>query len=120
MRLIWGALGWLSVGLAVIGAALPLMPTVPFLVLAAYAFARSSPRFHGWLMAHPVFGPQLHDWHAHRAISRRVKLIALASMAGSAVLGYLMLPFGMWLLQGAILLAAAAYTGTRPAPPGGP
>ncbi|MEM1160041.1 MAG: YbaN family protein, partial [Pseudomonadota bacterium] len=71
MKILWTLAGWAAFGLGLLGAALPLLPTVPFMLLAAFCFARGSERFHRWLMNHPRFGPGIRDWQAHRAISRR-------------------------------------------------
>ena len=90
MRFFWLGLGWLSVGLGAIGAVLPLLPTVPFLLLAAFCFARSSERFHKCLVEHPKFGPPIQDWRNTGAIRRRVKWMATASMAVSLALPFLM------------------------------
>ncbi|MDO5657322.1 MAG: YbaN family protein [Paracoccus sp. (in: a-proteobacteria)] len=117
MRWLWGALGALFLALAVIGAVLPVMPTVPFLIVASYCFARSSPRMQRWMLEHPTFGPQLVAWQTHRAIPRTAKIIALVSMAVGAVMGGFVLQPWMWAVQLAILAAVAAYISTRPAPP---
>ena len=61
-------LGWLAVVLATLGVVLPLLPTTPFLLLAAWCFARSSPRFHHWLLHRSWFGPYLRHWQQHRAL----------------------------------------------------
>lgn len=83
MRLFFLSLGWLSVGLGAIGMLLPLLPTVPFLLLAAFCFARSSERFHLWLIEHPRFGQPIADWRESGAIRRHVKWLATASMVVS-------------------------------------
>ena len=79
-------LGWLMVALAVAGIFLPLLPTTPFLLLAAGLFARSSPRFEQWLLAHPVFGVSLRRWRENGAISVRAKAMSAALMAASFAL----------------------------------
>jgi uncharacterized membrane protein YbaN (DUF454 family) len=86
------ALGWICVALGLVGVFLPILPTTVFILVAAWAFARSSPRLHQWLRAHPHFGESLVAWEQHRAISRRARRAALAMLAISyaitvAVLG---------------------------------
>lgn len=80
------ALGCTFVGLGVIGAFLPVMPTTVFLIGALWAFAKSSPRLETWLLEHPRFGPRLVAWRAHRVIPVRVKIFAFSSMAASLAL----------------------------------
>ena len=77
-RLLFFVLGGLCFVLGVVGAFVPLLPTTPFLLLAAACWARSSPRFHDWLLAHRVFGPTLRSWRAHRALPPGVKGKAIA------------------------------------------
>jgi uncharacterized membrane protein YbaN (DUF454 family) len=72
-RLVYRVLGWSSVGMAIVGAIMPGIPTVPFVVLAGYFFIRSSPPAHQWLLRHRWFGPMLHDWEEHRAIRRSMR-----------------------------------------------
>ena len=65
-------IGWISVGLGVIGVVLPLLPTTPFILLAASCFAKSSPRFHYWLVNHTFFGPIVRNFSHNEAIPRDI------------------------------------------------
>lgn len=77
------ALGWFSVALGVIGIFLPIMPTTCFLLAAAWAFGKSSPRFHAWLMTNRVFGPYLSTYQKHRSVPKLVKAGSLAMLWAS-------------------------------------
>lgn len=79
-------LGLAAAGLAIAGAALPILPTTPFLLVAAWAFARSSPRLEAWLRGHPRLGPVLTGWEQRRAIPRPAKAAAAASLPVSTFL----------------------------------
>jgi uncharacterized protein len=72
------AAGWLCVALGVIGIFVPLLPTTPFMLLAAACFARSSRRFHDWLRANRTFGPLIYEWRRSRSIPFRTKITAIA------------------------------------------
>jgi uncharacterized protein len=72
------AAGHLSVGLAILGVFLPLLPTTPFLLLAAGCYARGSVRFYNWLLNSPTFGPIIHNWREHRSVALKHKLTAIA------------------------------------------
>jgi uncharacterized protein len=85
MRYLWAVLGLICVALAVIGVVLPLLPTVPFLLLAAFLFARSSSRLHSWLLSHPTFGPFVDDWNQFGAIRPQAK--GYATLSVLAVIG---------------------------------
>jgi uncharacterized membrane protein YbaN (DUF454 family) len=69
--------GWLSIVIGVIGIALPLLPTTPFILLAAGCFAKSSPRFHQWLLSHSFFGPLIDSYQGDRCIPKNVKIKAI-------------------------------------------
>lgn len=101
MRWTWRILGCLMVALGMIGALLPVMPTTIFLILALGCFARSSPRLHAWLLAHPRYGQALSDWHEEGAISRQGKRYALAGMALGLVIFF-------WFGRPGLLPASAA------------
>lgn len=109
-------LGVLMLGLGIVGAFLPVMPTTIFLILAAWSFGRSSPRLEAWLLGHPRFGPPLRQWREHGAISRRAKLLACLGMG----LGYTLFVIGVrpgpWLaaIVAIVMIASAVYVTTRP------
>ncbi|UYY60277.1 YbaN family protein [Sphingomonas sp. S2-65] len=111
-------LGLCFVGLGVIGAFLPVMPTTIFIILAAWSFGKSSPRLEKWLLDHRLFGPPLHAWRAEGAIPTIAKIVAVASMAGGYALFLWQAHPALWLAAGvaALLLACAAYVLSRPAP----
>ena len=81
VRLAYLALGCLCVALGVAGAFLPVLPTTPFMLLAAACFARASTRFYNWLLNTRAFGPAILEWRLHRSIPYRVKIIAIVTMA---------------------------------------
>jgi uncharacterized membrane protein YbaN (DUF454 family) len=118
-RLFWLGAGLLALGLGILGAFLPVLPTTPFVLLAAYCFARSSPRLHLWLMTHRTFGPNIRNWQAHGAISRRAKRLAAATMVAAFLLSvFLRLPLWVLVVQALALGGAAAFVLSRPDPPG--
>lgn len=83
--------GFLFVGLAALGVVLPVLPTTPFLLVAAACFARSSPRFYDWLLANRIFGPLISDWREHRCIPLRAKVMAvtlITAVGGSSVVWF--------------------------------
>lgn len=112
-------LGWTCVGLGALGAVLPVLPTTPFLLVAAWAFARSSERLRRWLYGHRRFGPTLRAWHEHGAIPRRGKLLSIVGMSLS--FAYVLYRADQpWLpvVVGLTLAAVAVFILTRPdAPP---
>jgi uncharacterized membrane protein YbaN (DUF454 family) len=81
VRLAYLALGCLCVALGVAGAFLPVLPTTPFMLLAAACFARASTRFYNWLLNTRAFGPAILEWRLHHSIPYRVKIIAIVTMA---------------------------------------
>jgi uncharacterized membrane protein YbaN (DUF454 family) len=86
LRVVYKALGWGSVGMAVVGAITPGIPTAPFVILGGYFFIRSSPEAHDWLRRSRGFGPILRDWEAHRGVRRSVRNVAAGLIGGGMVL----------------------------------
>jgi uncharacterized membrane protein YbaN (DUF454 family) len=91
-RLLWLAGGGLSLAAAAVGLVLPLLPTVPFLLLAAWCFSRGSRRIERWMLDHPQIGPPIRDWRAHRAVPLRAKQLATLMMAASCLGAWWLLP----------------------------
>jgi uncharacterized protein len=109
------AFGWANVGVGIIGIFIPGLPTTVFLLLALWAFSRSSARFNNWLYNHPRLGPLLRDWHAERVIPVRAKCLALGLMAIS--LGTAFVVLDGWVLPvviASVLGAVATFIVTRP------
>lgn len=117
MRWLWVSLGLTCLGIGAAGAVLPLIPTTPLLLLAAFCFARSSKRLHDWLVSHPTLGPPINDWRRHGAIRRSAKLLATASVAAAMAVS-LLLGVGAALiaLQAAVLLGVLVFIWTRKEP----
>ena len=117
-RIGWLLIGLVALALGAIGIALPLLPTTPFVLLAAFAFAQSSAKLHQWLLDHNVFGPLIDNWHRYGAISRRAKIISVISMIAVLVISLAMAaPAVVIWLQVLVLGAAALFILTRPLPP---
>jgi uncharacterized membrane protein YbaN (DUF454 family) len=115
MRHFWTALGLINVALGIIGAFLPVMPTTIFLIIAAWCFAKGSPRLHNWLMSHPRLGPPLRKWQDHGAIPRRAKILAVTMMAASfAITAFVGVPTWVLGIVAATLATVAAFILTRP------
>ena len=117
-RFAFMALGFVCVGLGVLGAFLPLLPTTPFLLVALWAFSRSSRRFHHWLYTHPRFGPRLQEWKKYGTIPVKVKVSAVSMMLLSLVL--LIVTQAKWQViagAGAFILVGTAYVISRPSRP---
>ncbi len=113
------AFGWANVGIGMVGIVVPGLPTTVFLLMALWAFSKSSPRFHRWLYTHPRLGPPLRDWNEHGVIPARAKVLAVAMMTLSLV----WVTFGIaegWQLPAAMaacMIPVALFIVTRPSCP---
>lgn len=117
-RWAWWLLAYAALGLGLIGILVPGLPTVPFVLLSAYAAARGSQRLHDRLLAHRRFGPMIRDWQAHGAVGAGAKRAALATMAIAAVVMLLTAPRWWMAASGiAVMAVVAAWLWRRPEPP---
>lgn len=116
-RLPWLFLTWACVGLGTAGTILPLLPTTPFLLVAAWAAPKGSPRIGRWLRNHPRFGPLLQAWRTQRAVPENAKIVALALLTASWLT--------LWLLNSApavllftagLFICIASFLLSRPSP----
>ena len=109
------AFGWLCVALGLIGVVTPGLPTTVFLIMAAWAFSRSSRRFHAWLYGHKYLGLIVQNWDRHRAIPVKAKIMAVSMMTVSLLIIVLFVA-ETWVLPAimlAVLIPAALYIVTR-------
>ncbi len=104
---LWKVTGAFCVGLAILGAILPILPTTVFLIMATACFAKSSPRMQRKLLNNKTFGPLIHEWQQHRSIPRKAKRIALLTIL-------LSIAWSAYLLQDAMLIALVILLVTGP------
>ena len=113
-RRVFQVLGLLALGLGILGAFLPLLPTTPFLLLAAWCFAKGNPQWEARLLAHPKYGPLIVAWREHGAIPVPAKRLAAGLLLLSAVSGWWMLQ-GPWrALPTVVALVVGTWILTRP------
>lgn len=103
-------------GLGAVGTVVPGLPTTPFMLLALWAFSRSSERFHNWLYNHRLFGPPLQQWHKHRVIPRNAKILSVSMMTLSLAYLLIFTEVSMWLKVTTLLvmLYGAWFILTKP------
>ena len=105
----WSLLGFLFLLLGFIGALLPIMPTVPFILAAAACFARSSPKMHRWMRQHKKYGHAIRNWEEKRCISRKMKVFSITMiMGGGGTSTFLFVPPGWmsWAVFGVFAASA--------------
>ena len=115
MRTVWYVVAGTSVTIGVVATVVPLLPTTPFVLLGGYAATRASPRLVRWILRHRTIGPVLRNWHRHRAIPVRAKIVGVASLIVSFVV--VLYAFDQRWIQATaavILLTVAAYLLSRP------
>jgi len=116
-RIIYLSIGWFFTALAFAGVFLPVLPTTPFLLVAAWAFGRSSEALHQWLYTHPKFGKYLTDWFEEGAIDRKAKALSFSLMSLSfAFLIYKGHSLYVTIPTGLVMAAVAVYVLSRPDP----
>jgi hypothetical protein len=113
-RLAFLLLGFASLAAGVAGIVLPLVPTVPFVLLAAFCFANSNPRLEAWLIDHRRFGPHIRNWRATRSVSRSGKRAAWTAFALSAAVGLAALPMPWMLAPVAAAIVGSAWIASLP------
>lgn len=114
--LIWRVIGLTALLLGVVGLFLPIMPTVPFILLAAWAGSKGWPELEQYLLSHERFGPHIRNWRESGAISRSSKSIATIMFCGSLAMIWLLFPFDQ-ALQAAltfVMICAIIWLWTRP------
>lgn len=114
-RPLWTVAGLVVLALGIIGIFLPVLPTTPLVLLAAFCFGKGSPRLRRWIIDHAHFGPMIEDWEATGAIPRKIKFWACFVMSVTFVVClFLGLPVWVLVAQGSLMSIGAAYVLTRP------
>ena len=117
-RIVLIVVGFLCLALGGLGIVVPLLPTTPLVLVAAFAFANSSETLHQWLLDHRVFGPLIDNWRRHGAISRTAKAMSILSMLAILVISWLMGVAAVVIgVQAVVLACAAVFILTRPSLP---
>jgi uncharacterized membrane protein YbaN (DUF454 family) len=115
IRLIWLCLGWVALGFGAVGIVLPVLPTTPFVILAAFCFTKGSAALAERLIRNRVFGPIIADWRTSGAIAPRYKTIAILMMAGAFGLSFAMvMPVWVLVIQVLCMALAASFILSRP------
>jgi uncharacterized membrane protein YbaN (DUF454 family) len=108
-------LGFISLGVGILGAFLPVLPTTCFILLSAYSFSKSSTRLENWVLGHKTWGPMVINWRKYRSIPVKAKLMAVTGMSLSALLMYASpAPFFVKIACYVVLFLSGVYVVTRP------
>ena len=97
VRTLFNIAGAVALGLGLLGIFLPLLPTTPFVLLAAACFARGSEHFHQWLLTNRTFGPMVYEWERHRSLPYRTKLTAIVLMSLTMAISIVFFVRPLWL-----------------------
>lgn len=119
VRLLYFVSGWLCLALGAAGVVLPVLPTTPFVLLAAWCFSKSSRRLHSWLLAHRTFGPYIVAWEQHRVIPLRAKILATSIIVPLTAYMLFGSPAPAWakVLATALIVWGQVYVWTKPSRP---
>lgn len=113
--LFWRLFAIVCLAIGVVGVFLPVLPTVPFVLVAAWAASRGWPRLESWLLSHTHFGPPIRRWRERGAVPRNAKWFATLSMLGSsAILAFSPLPLAVKIAVPLVMLAVAVWLWRRP------
>jgi uncharacterized protein len=113
-RWLWNSFGLSALALGTVGIALPLLPTVPLYILAAFCFARGNPVWEARLLAHPRYGPSIRAWRERGVVSRRGKLAATVAFALSISLGIWLIAWPWMLLPPGVAVICLSWLWARP------
>ena len=113
-KFLWKCLGFCSLGMAYIGVITPGIPYSPFVVFAAYCFAKGSPRMHAWLYNHKLFGPFLTNWSEKRVFPQRMKYFMLAMMSASLIIMSFTVPMRGIIYTGIFMALVAVWAWRYP------
>jgi uncharacterized protein len=116
-RVLWGGAGLTALLTGLVGIFVPLLPTTPFVLLAAFCFSRSSRRCEHWLLSHPRFGPVIRDWRTSRSIPLRAKQFAWGMMAIGSAWAWWMMPRHLGWIPPLCCAAVAWWMWTLPSRP---
>lgn len=110
MKIVYAVLGWLSLGLGILGVFLPLLPTTPFLLLSAALFAKSSDKLYNWLINHAVFGKIIRTYREGNPIPLKVKIGAITLFWCTILISVFTIAISKWWLQLILIFFALGAT----------